>query len=65
MCQVNISGEIRERIIKEINMNPNHLPDSLFDEAVDALTQDMYHNSFAQFYLIAPDSEKERVLHNV
>jgi len=49
MCQINMTGEIRERIIKGLASSP--LPDTLFDEAVESLTQDMYYNSFAQFWL--------------
>lgn len=49
VCQVDIPADIREKIVCNLSKDP--VPPTLFDQAVDNLIQDMYFNSFSQFWM--------------
>jgi len=50
VCQVNISAVTREKILR--TMASDDIPSDIFDEAMEALLQLMYENSFSKFWLI-------------
>lgn len=47
LCQVNIRSDINDRIKEKINIL--EIPQDIFDDALSAIIQDMYYDSFLLF----------------